>query len=62
MKTFEEMYVEQGITVDHEARRALIWEMQEKLFNDRPYIVLTNAKNIQAYRSDRFTGFGTADG
>ncbi|HSG45193.1 MAG TPA: ABC transporter substrate-binding protein [Anaerolineales bacterium] len=59
---FEEMYIEQGITVDHEARRALIWKMQEKLFNDRPYILLTNAKNIQAYRSDRFTGFGIEPG
>ncbi len=59
---FEEMYVEQGITVDHEARRALIWKMQEKLFNDRPYILLTNSKNVQAYRSDRFTGFGEEAG
>ncbi|MBU0512689.1 MAG: ABC transporter substrate-binding protein [Chloroflexi bacterium] len=59
---FEQMYVEQGITVDHETRRQLIWEMQEKLFNDRPYIVLTNAKSIQAYRSDLFTGFGLEAG
>ena len=59
---FEEMYIEQGITVDHEARRALIWKMQEQLFNDRPYILLTNAKNIQAFRSDRFTGFGIEPG
>ena len=59
---FEEMYVEQGITVDHEARRQLIWKMQEQLFNDRPYIVLTNAKNIQAYNSDRFVSFGTETG
>jgi len=59
---FDEMYVEQGITVDREARRQLIWEMQAKIFNDRPYVILTNAKNIQAYRSDRFTGFGLAPG
>ncbi len=59
---FEQMYIEQGITVDHETRRQIIWKMQEKLFNDRPYIVLTNAKNIQAFRSDRFTGFGLAPG
>jgi peptide/nickel transport system substrate-binding protein len=59
---FEEMYVEQAVTVDHEARRAIIWEMQEKLFNDRPYIVLTYAKTVQAYRSDRFTGFGLEAG
>ena len=59
---FEDMYVEQGVTFDREARRELIWKMQEKLFNDRPYIVLTYAKNIQAYRSDRFTGFGEKAG
>jgi peptide/nickel transport system substrate-binding protein len=52
------MYWQQAITVDHEARREIIWEMQEKLFDERPYIVLTYAKTIQAYRSDRFTGFG----
>jgi peptide/nickel transport system substrate-binding protein len=54
---FEEMYVEQGTTVDHEARRELIWKMQEKLFEDRPYVVLTYQKVVQAYRSDHFTGF-----
>ena len=59
---FEQMYLEQGVTVDHEARRQLIWDMQEQLFNDRPYIVLTYANNIQAYRSDRFTGFGETAG
>jgi peptide/nickel transport system substrate-binding protein len=59
---FDQMYVEQGVRFDREARRQLIWEMQEKLFNDRPYIVLTYAKNIQAYRSDRFTGFGEQAG
>ena len=59
---FEQMYVDQGVAFDHETRRALIWEMQEKLFNERPYIVLTYAKNIQAYRSDRFTGFGEKAG
>jgi len=59
---FEQMYQEQSVAFDHETRRALIWKMSEKLFNERPYIVLTYAKNIQAYRSDRFTGFGTETG
>ncbi len=54
---FDEMYLEQGITVDHEARRELIWEMQEKLFEERPYIMLDYETYLQAYRSDRFTGF-----
>lgn len=59
---FEEMYLEQAITVDHEARRQIIWEMEEKLFEERPYIVLTYYKTVQAYRSDRATGFGTEAG
>jgi peptide/nickel transport system substrate-binding protein len=59
---FEAMYLEQAITVDHEARRDLIWEMQEKLFNERPYVVLTYAQTVQAYRSDRATGFGEEAG
>ncbi len=59
---FEEMYRRQATTTDREARRRLIWQMQEKLFNERPYIVLTYAKTVQAYRSDRFTGFGLQAG
>jgi peptide/nickel transport system substrate-binding protein len=59
---FDEMYLQQAVTVDHEARRQIIWQMQEKLFYDRPYIVLTYAKTVQAYRSDRFTGFGLEAG
>jgi peptide/nickel transport system substrate-binding protein len=54
---FDQMYLQQGTTVDHEARRQLIWEMQEKLFEERPYIMLTYQTYLQAYRSDRFTGF-----
>ena len=59
---FEQMYIDQGVAFDHETRRKIIWKMEEKLFNERPYIVLTYYKNIEAYRSDRFTGFGTETG
>jgi peptide/nickel transport system substrate-binding protein len=59
---FEEMYTQQAITVDHEARRDLIWEMQKKLFDERPYIVLTYYYAVEAYNSDSFTGFGLEAG
>ena len=59
---FEQMYLDQGVAFDHATRREIIWKMQEKLFDERPYIVLTYAKNIQAYRSDRFAGFGEEAG
>jgi hypothetical protein len=41
--------------VDQDARRQIIWDMQEKLFEDRPYIILTYVPAAEAYRSDRFT-------
>jgi peptide/nickel transport system substrate-binding protein len=59
---FDEWYTLQAITYDKDERREIVFKMQEKLFNDRPYIVLCYSNNIQAYRSDRFTGFSTATG
>jgi peptide/nickel transport system substrate-binding protein len=56
-QAFDAMYAQQSTTVDHEARHQLIWQMQEKLFEDRPYIMLTYLQTVQAYRKDRFTGF-----
>jgi len=52
---YDDIFFEQGITTDSEARKQLIWEAQEMLFRDRPYINLVYPKMIQAYRSDRFT-------
>jgi len=54
---FEELYVAQATETDFEARRDVVWEAQEQIYNDRPWIVLVYPKNISAYRSDRFTGF-----
>lgn len=59
---FEQMYQQQAVTVDREERRQIIWEMQQKLFDERPYIVLDYEQWVQAYRSDRFTGFGLETG
>ena len=59
---FEELYQQQAITVDHGARRDLIWNMERKLFDERPYIALTYLEAVQAYRRDRFAGFGTGSG
>jgi peptide/nickel transport system substrate-binding protein len=59
---FDALYRQQATAMDHETRRQLIWQMQEMLFKARPYIMLTYARAVQAYRSDRFTGFGLAAG
>jgi peptide/nickel transport system substrate-binding protein len=54
---YDELFAQQQMTLDDFERQRIIWEMQEILFNDRPYIVLWYDDVLQAYRSDRFTGF-----
>jgi peptide/nickel transport system substrate-binding protein len=53
---YDKLYKEQGVTVDQEKRKEIVWEMQEMLYNDRPYIQLVNldyiwatAKNWEGY-------------
>jgi peptide/nickel transport system substrate-binding protein len=54
-ENYDNLYYEQTSASDREARKQLIWEAQDMLFKDRPYINLVYPKTIQAYRSDRFT-------
>ena len=54
---YDQLYLDQQKAIDKTQRQQIIWKMQEMVFNDRPYIVLYYEKLLQAYRSDRFTGF-----
>ncbi|MGE5249646.1 MAG: ABC transporter substrate-binding protein [Bacteroidota bacterium] len=54
---YDKLYLDQQQTVDKTKRQEIIWKMQEMVFNDMPYIILYYEKQLQAYRSDRFTGF-----
>jgi peptide/nickel transport system substrate-binding protein len=54
---YDQKYLDQQQVVDKVERQKIIWDMQEMVYNDRPYIVLYYEKLLQAYRSDRFTGF-----
>jgi peptide/nickel transport system substrate-binding protein len=54
---YDKLYLDQQQAVDKTQRQQMVWKMQEMVFNDRPYIVLYYEKLLQAYRSDRFTGF-----
>ncbi len=54
---YDKLYLEQQQAVNKAERQQIVWKMQDMVFNDRPYIVLYYEKNLQAYRSDRFTGF-----
>ncbi|MEW5830415.1 MAG: ABC transporter substrate-binding protein [Chloroflexota bacterium] len=54
---YDQLYLDQQVTVDKAARQSIIWEMQEMVFNDLPYIVFWYEDLLRAYRTDRFTGF-----
>ncbi len=54
---YDQLYLDQQQAVDKNERQQIIYKMQEMAYNDRPYIVFYYSKALQAYRSDRFTGF-----
>jgi peptide/nickel transport system substrate-binding protein len=60
--TFEDMYAQQAAETDHAKRVQLIHDMEQYLFDKRPYIVLVYENFLGAYRNDRFTGFIKQDG
>jgi peptide/nickel transport system substrate-binding protein len=56
-ETFDANYDLQKTILDTDERAALIKEMQAQIYEDVPYIVLYYDNVLQAYRSDRWTGF-----
>jgi peptide/nickel transport system substrate-binding protein len=54
---YDQLYLDQQKAIDKNQRQQIVWKMQQIAFDDRPYIVLWYEKLLQAYRSDRFTGF-----
>jgi peptide/nickel transport system substrate-binding protein len=55
-KSYDAMYSQQGVTLDQAARKQIVWKMQEKLYRERPYIMLNTESWISAH-SKRWAGF-----
>ena len=49
---YDELYKEQGITVEQEARKEIVWEMQDMLQADRPYIHLVVVDYITSWQKN----------
>jgi ABC-type transport system substrate-binding protein len=47
------------VTLDEDARRAIVRRMQEIAHADIPYIIPYYLQNVQAYRTDAFQGWVT---
>lgn len=56
---YDELYTNQQVELDFEARREIVWQMQKMVFDDVVYIIPFYDANVQAYRTDRFTGWIT---
>lgn len=56
---YDDLYTKQQTTLDFEARKDIVWEMQKIVFDDVVYIIPFYGQATQAYRTDRFTGWIT---
>jgi peptide/nickel transport system substrate-binding protein len=54
---YDKLYDEQSKTIDPNRRAELIKQMQAMVYQDAPYVVTFYYDDLQAYRSDRFSGF-----
>jgi peptide/nickel transport system substrate-binding protein len=56
---YDALYEQQRVELDTEARKKLIDQMQQTIYEDVPEVVLYYQEDLQAYRTDRWTGFVT---
>lgn len=54
---FDELFVQQGQSLDEAERKAMLQEMQELFYRDLPNIPLYYDSELHAYRTDRFGGW-----
>lgn len=55
-KAYDDLYLQQGLIVDPAEREKLVWQMQQIVYDDRPYIVLMNRDVLEAH-STKWDGF-----
>lgn len=56
---YDELYSQQQTTLDFATRKDIVWEMQKIVHDDVVYIIPFYDASVQAYRTDRFTGWIT---
>ncbi|MCB0061437.1 MAG: ABC transporter substrate-binding protein [Caldilineaceae bacterium] len=58
---YDALYAQQAVELDLEQRQAMIWEMQQIAYDDAIYLTFYG-QAVQAYRTDRFSGWQTDAG
>ena len=54
---YDAMYAAQGVEMDQDKRAEIVKQMQQKLYEDAPYIVTAYTKTGEALRSDKWACF-----
>lgn len=54
--SYDDMYAEQGVTVNPKDRKDIVWQMQDQLYRDKPYIIMYYLNALYAY-SPKWSGF-----
>ncbi len=56
---YDELYRQQQVELNFETRKDIVWRMQQIVHHDVVYIIPFYDANVQAFRTDRFTGWIT---
>ena len=56
-QAYDDLYAKQQTELNFEARKGIVWQMQKIVHDDVVYIIPFYAQQVQAYRTDRFTGW-----
>lgn len=56
---YDALYRQQATELDFETRKQLVWQMQKIVFDDVVYIIPYYEQAVQAFRTDRYTGWIT---
>jgi peptide/nickel transport system substrate-binding protein len=56
-ETYDQLYKQQNTELDPEKRMDLVHEMLTRMYTAAGYIVTATSPDLQAYRTDRFTGW-----
>ena len=54
---YDKLYYQQQTTIDPEARKQLIWRMQQIVYEQSPYITLTYPEWLESYNDKAWTGW-----
>ncbi len=54
---YDELFLMQQTELDDQKRQEMVFEMQQIVYDEAPYIIMIYSNNIQAIRSDRWTGY-----